>query len=400
VVVLNDLSEAKGGASAIALLCAMCARQSGVPVTLLAGDQGQNAELETAGVSIVSLGRKRLRSANPIEAFARGIYNRDARRMVSAWIKNNDTPRTIYHLHGWAQILSPSVFAALEPVRDRLILSAHDFFLTCPNGAYFNYRTSEPCVLVPLSWACRGTHCDRRSYAEKLWRVTRQALQRHFSPASDSPPVLVVHQAMIPSLVRGGIREEVISVLLNPVIPWTQTRIQAERNSQLLFVGRLEETKGPDLALAAARRAGAQLKLIGDGSMRSLLEQRYPEMLFMGSLPHTQIGEHAAKARLLLMPSRYPEPFGLAAVEALWSGLPAIVPPSASLAQDVVATGCGLRADPKDCAAYSNVIRAALADDEHIKSMSCAGFEKNAALALSSSEWCERLISVYASRLQ
>jgi hypothetical protein len=38
---------------------------------------------------------------------------------VAAWIAQHDTPRTVYHLHGWLQILSPAVLHAAAPVRDR-----------------------------------------------------------------------------------------------------------------------------------------------------------------------------------------------------------------------------------------------------------------------------------------
>ena len=74
--------------------------------------------------------------------------------MVRAFIAAHDTPGTVYHLHGWSQILSPAIFAALAPVRARLILSAHDFFLVCPNGAYADMTSGAPCTHAPLGLSC------------------------------------------------------------------------------------------------------------------------------------------------------------------------------------------------------------------------------------------------------
>ena len=69
------------------------------------------------GVEIVALGSKRLLSGGALTALTRGVYNRAAADMVARWIAANDRPSTVYHVHGWAQILSPSLFAAIAPVR-------------------------------------------------------------------------------------------------------------------------------------------------------------------------------------------------------------------------------------------------------------------------------------------
>lgn len=399
LVVVNDLSLAKGGASGMALLSAKIMRSRGIPVTILTGDDGQNAELTALGIDIVALGRRRLRDGRSAAVLVEGLYNRAAFTMVADWIAANDTTRTVYHLHGWMQILSPAVFKALRPVRDRLILSAHDFFLVCPNGAFAFLKTGKPCTLTPLGAACLVAQCDRSNYAEKLWRVARQAIQRHFYQPDRSPPVLAVHAAMIPLLLRGGIPHAAVSALPNPVIAYSDQRIPAERNHELLFVGRLEHSKGPDLALAAARAAGLRLRVVGDGTMRANLEQRYPEMIFAGAQPPGAIGKLAASARLLLMPSRYPEPFGLVAVEALWSGIPVVLPSTACLADEVTTIGAGVSYAGHNVEAIAAILRSLAMDDARVAQMSIAGFERTGGLALSPDIWGDRLIAIYGARL-
>lgn len=253
IVVINDLSQPKGGATGLALDSIRSFRSGGYPVTLLCGDEGANAELADLGTKIVGMGGHRLREGKGMRALATGIYNPAARAMIARWIAAHDTPGTVYHLHGWSQILSPAVFAALRPVRHRLVISAHDFFLGCPNGAFADLRTGAPCRRSPLSPSCLLANCDRRSRAEKAWRIARFAVQRHLYDPAHSPPVLAIHAAMQPLLRRAGIPGTAISVLPNPVVPYSTARIPAEVNRDVLFVGRLEETKGPDLAAEAAR---------------------------------------------------------------------------------------------------------------------------------------------------
>ncbi|WBH17104.1 glycosyltransferase family protein [Sphingomonas radiodurans] len=276
VVILNDIARPMGGATALALLSAHLFRARALPVTFISGDAGENAELAAAGVEVVALGQARLEAAGVASALVGGLFNRPAMAMVTRWIAANDTPGTVYHLHGWAQILSPSVFKALQPVAHRLVLSAHDFFLTCPNGSQSFLKSGRICPLTPMTPACIAANCDRRLYAHKLWRVARQAVQRRFYDRQNSPPVFAIHEAMRPFLMRAGIPSAAIHTVPNPVTAWTQERIAAEQNDEVLFVGRLEATKGPDLAAAACRAAGVTLRVIGDGGCASGLRRNIP----------------------------------------------------------------------------------------------------------------------------
>ncbi len=397
IVVINDLSHPMGGASALAVSSARRFAERGYRVTLLSGDAPDPA-LAEAGIAATGLGQSRLLGRSG--ALLDGLWNRAAARMIRRWITANDTPRTVYHLHGWSQILSPSVFAAFAPVRQRLVISAHDFFLACPNGAFTQFRTGALCPHTALSRACLAEACDRRGQAHKLWRVARYALQRFAYQPQSSPPVLAIHAAMRPMLARAGIPPEVIHPLPNPVVPFRQTRIPAERNDAVLFVGRIEATKGADLALAAARRASLPIILVGDGADRARLAAEYPEAHFAGRLAPEAIGALAATARLLVMPSRYPEPYGLVAMEAALAGLPVVLPPTALLAADLVAAGAAAMVYPQDIAAHAAVLAALAQDDARVEAMSRAGFTATRHLALSPKEWIDRLLAHYAARLE
>ncbi len=399
IVILNDISRPMGGATALALLSATLFRSHGLAVTFIAGDAGDNDALAATGVEIIALGQQRLEASGKLQAFIGGLYSRDAATMISRWIAANDTPATIYHLHGFSQILSPSVFDALRPVKDRLVLSAHDFFLTCPNGSQAFLKSGAICPHVPMSLACVTADCDRRHYAHKLWRVARQAVQRHYFDRRETPPILAIHEAMRAHLMRADVPSERIFTLPNPVTPWTSTRITAEDNDEVLFVGRLEATKGPDLAAAACRAAGVKLRMIGDGALLPAIARDYPEVHVMGRRGPPEIADFARRARLLVMPSRYPEPFGLVAVEALWSGLPVIANDTAFLAGDILAAGAGLAVDPRDTAGFAATIRRIFDDNATCRAMSEAGFAGMPGVALSPDEWADRLVTFYRRQL-
>lgn len=400
VVVINDSSLAKGGATGLALASALAFRERGLAVTLLCGDDGANSELAAAGIEVVALGQARLLASPIHKVLLSAIYNQAAVRMVADWIARNDAPGVVYHLHGWAQILSPSVFHALAPVADRLVLSAHDFFLVCPNGAFGHLKSGVACELKPMSVACLTTNCDRRSYGHKLWRVARQAMRRQvFDLNRRQPPVLAIHEAMRPYLRRGGIPDVAIRTLPNPVEPFRSHRVVAEANREILFVGRMDHGKGPDLAAEAARRAGAKLRVVGDGPMLDRLAREYPEVTFVGRRNRGEIGEMAASARALVMPSRYPEPYGLVAAEALWSGLPVILAETAFLAPEILAAGAGLACDPRDADALAGAMRRLLADDDLARTMSLNAFERTGTVGLTPAAWIDALVAAYEGRV-
>lgn len=401
IVIVNDASRARGGATGLALASARLMRGAGHAVTLICGDAGDNPDLRAIGVEVVALGSAGLMARGRGDALIRGIHNRAARAMVAEFIRRHDDPRTVYHLHGWAQILSPAVLEALAPVAARTVIHAHDMFLACPNGVYMNYRSNRVCELKPLGPACLATNCDKRAYAHKLWRVMRQrALRRALMPAERWAAILPIHPAMVPRLARAGLPEALFQVVRNPARPFSETRIAAERNRGLVYVGRLERDKGAlDLARAAAR-TGMALTLIGEGSLRPQLAAEFPQFPVTGWVPRDEIGRLAAGARALVMPSHHPEPFALVIPEASQSGLPVLVAKTALMAGEVDAGGLGFVFDVFDPASLdAALVRIRDLDDAALRAMSLRGHAREVPLALTEAAWLGELQAVYRAAL-
>ena len=401
IVVINDTATARGGATGLALLSISLLRGAGIPVTMITGDDGANPQLEALGVDVVALGGEQIATAGVMTALAKGIYNPSSRSLLADWISRNDSPGTVYHVHGWSKILSPSIFAVLSPVARRTILHAHDFFLACPNGAFQDYQRDETCFRVPLGLSCLATNCDKRSYAQKLWRVARQqTLSLLHGRDFAETPVLMIHDRMREFFLRSGFAASRLQVLRNPVEPFTSERVEAERNGVFYFVGRVEAEKGVEDAAAAASRAGVRLRIIGDGPERATIEARYPDVEILGWSTREEIGKVVGDARALVMPSRYPEPFGLVAAEASRSGLPVILPQKAFLAEEFAQSGLGLVCDTRDEKAFAETLRT-MADKPaaEIRIMSERAFSAAIPIATTPSEWRGRLVALYEEKV-
>jgi glycosyltransferase involved in cell wall biosynthesis len=100
----------------------------------------------------------------------------------------------------------------------------------------------------------------------------------------------------------------------------------------LVFLGRMSSEKGPDVAARLARQAGMRLVLAA--KMRAADEFEYYErnvkpllgddIVYIGEASHAQKIELLGKASALVNPIGWPEPFGLAMVEALACGTPVL----------------------------------------------------------------------------
>ena len=317
IVVVNDDSIARGGTAVLAVMSAKALAARGHEVIWLCGDAGANPSLAEAGIEVVALGSRPLLDLPARAALVSGVHNAPAARMIRAFLAERDTPDTVYHVHSWAQIFSPALFPALAPVGKRALLHAHDMFLACPNGVFMDYRKNQPCTRRPVSAACVATHCDKRSYAQKLWRVARGArVIRALGDLSGWGGIVVIHPAMKAKLARAGYPEARMHTVRNPVVPFSAVRIRAEDNRGLLYVGRLEADKGVGELASAAARAGVPLTLVGEGPMRAEISARYPAARLAGWVDKAGIAPFAAEARALVMPSRHPEPFALVIAEA------------------------------------------------------------------------------------
>jgi glycosyltransferase involved in cell wall biosynthesis len=400
VVVINDDATERGGAAGIALLSARLLDARHIPVTFLSGSGDIDPHLEASGVEIGVLGGRHILGGSRGTAAIRGLFDPTPQARLARWIAARDTPGTVYHLHNWHKVLSPSVFGALRRVVRRLVISAHDYFLACPNGGYFNYPQHAACELVPGSWRCIATACDRRNYTHKLWRVARHWTRQGLLDLNGSgATVLAVHQVMVPLLARAGIDESGIEVLRNPVVPWRRSRVVAEQNRHVFFIGRLDGDKGADLLAHAARQAGAPLRIVGDGPLAASIARDNPDAELLGWRTRDQIATLIESARMVVSPTRCRETFGLVPLEALMSGVPVVLSSLFPTSDELSRLDLGIVCDPLDERTLAAVIAKLLYDDRRVREMSVRGFAEARMFAPTPEQWCEELVTLYRRRL-
>jgi UDP-glucose:(glucosyl)LPS alpha-1,2-glucosyltransferase len=126
------------------------------------------------------------------------------------------------------------------------------------------------------------------------------------------------------------------AVLPNPLTLSELPPRASERARKILFAGRMVADKAPDIFIAACAIAlpalpGWSASMIGGDrfgpdspetpyATRILASAAAAGIAFAGPRPHADVLSAMAEAAIVAVPSRWPEPFGLTALEALASG--------------------------------------------------------------------------------
>ena len=97
------------------------------------------------------------------------------------------------------------------------------------------------------------------------------------------------------------------------------------KDDYILYLGRVTEIKGLNIAIQATEKANKKLIIAGQGDLESLGYERIPSHVeHVGFADVTKRKQLLKNAQALILPTHYIEPFGGVTIEALFSGTPII----------------------------------------------------------------------------
>jgi glycosyltransferase involved in cell wall biosynthesis len=250
----------------------------------------------------------------------------------------------------------------------------HDHDLVCPRRhKYFplnHAACNQPAGVACYSNLCFVQRADKGAAIPIRLRGTGQ-VRRRLSAGAEVRKFLVGSAYMKRELEMNGVPANRITVV-HP-IPAALSEPCAQKLGaapDLLFVGQVIRGKGVDLML----RALSQLKgewtatVVGSGNhleaCRALAQELgiSEQVRFAGWVEHGQLERYYARARAVVVPSRWPEPFGMVGVEAMARGRAVIAFDTGGISDWLADGHTGLLVPPADVAAMVKAMQRLLTD--------------------------------------
>ncbi|HET7572558.1 MAG TPA: glycosyltransferase family 4 protein [Gaiellaceae bacterium] len=363
----------EGGAEAHALGLAAAQAARGDEVALLHLEPGPDAPASVA--------------ARPLASGA------EAARVLA------ETGAELVHVHGLP--LDPAAERTLAASGVPAVRSLHDWSFGCASGQRW-FRDGSHCARVHGPACVEGIlvrGCSHRLDVRPALRRLRE-VSALLPPLRAAAAVVVYSEAVAASARATGLaRVHVVPYFVErPAEPAPHPG-----GRDLAFVGRVVGAKGLDVALRAlalAPDAWDELHVAGDGWARPSAERLADRLglgdrvRFHGWLAPDETAALLATASALLLPSRWPEPFGIAGLEALALGRPVVASRGGGV-PDWLDESCGLLVAPSDPAALAAAVTRLAAEPGLAARLGRAGWER--AASFSPARHLELLDAVYAS---
>jgi glycosyltransferase involved in cell wall biosynthesis len=226
----------------------------------------------------------------------------------------------VIHVHN---LMNPAVLEWATTRRGALV-TVQDHRCFCPTRGKWTLA-GEVCRR-PLSREVCASCFEDPVYFEEVLALTERRLA-----AVRKLRVSVLSRYMREELVAAGVPATSVHIV-PPFVHALNPDAAADGPACVLFVGRLVEAKGVREAVKAWRRSGVELPLViaGTGPLRAELEAQAaaekdgPALEVLGWVERGRLSALYQRARALLFPSRWQEPFGIAGIEALSFGVPVV----------------------------------------------------------------------------
>lgn len=267
----------------------------------------------------------------------------------------------IAHCHNLLPLLSPAVYYACAAEGIPVVQAVHNYRLVCPGGNFFREgERCNDCQGSLLKATLRGCYRDSRSQtgvvslmlgAHRAFGTWQTMVDTYIAPSGFCRAVLC--QRGLPA------NKLVTKPHFAPEVLPQKTSL----GDYAIFAGRLSHEKGV-LPFLDVWRDVAQIPLliVGSGPLeesarRQACESNLSNVTFAGHLPYPETLRHIRNARFLVAPSRCYETFGMAVLEAMACGVPAIVPRNGALQELVSDRRTGFHVDLDDREQLAAAIR-------------------------------------------
>ncbi len=366
-------------------------------------DRGHDLDLfEDTNTRIPALDRISLAQLPAATAVAAGaVWSHPSYRALRRRIRHFRPD--VVHVQNFFPLISPSAYYAAHAENVPVVQSLRNYRLLCANGSLF--RDGSPCRdclgrRIP-SPAVRYA-CYRDSRAASAAVAAMQVVHRTIRTWDRMVNLYVAaSESVRDTYTANGFPAHKVVVKPNFVYP--DPGPGPGDGEFVLFVGRLDPAKG----IAGLLRAWdlltkpIALKIVGDGPLRhevTAYAEKHPHVEWSGRLAHLEVMSLMGRARAVIVPSEWPEPFGRVAVEALAAGTPVIAANIGGLGEIVTEGRTGLLFSPGNPVDLARRVQWAMQNPSQLTSMRSLAREEFERRYSAEADY-PRLMSIYRTAI-
>lgn len=331
--------------------------------------------------------------AGKVKALVGGLYAADAVQAFSEVIARRRPD--LVHAHELYPMISPWVLDRCRRAGIPMVVTCNDFRLSCPIATHYaRGATCFKCQGGREYW-CVLRNC-RDSLPESMAYALRNASARHFGLFDRG-----VQRYVVPSDYQRTFMTEQLGVAARRVVVNACAISLPERpvddpagGGYVGFAGRFVFEKGVEVMVQACRQAGVPMHFAGDAPQHPAVRPDDDAQFVMTRSP-AALAEFYRGARIIVVPSIWPETFGMVAAEAMSHGIPVIVSRIGGLQYSIRDGESGLLVEPGDAADLADKIRRVW-DDPALARRLGSGARRHADAHFSPQAHVDRLMQIYA----
>jgi glycosyltransferase involved in cell wall biosynthesis len=329
IAIVNKYLHVTGGADRHCRCLAQLLQERGHDVVLLstATDDPPDLPAVFVSTSVTHDSRVELSLGNQARAAVRALWNSEAAAAMRRLI--DEYRPEVVHAHKLYPQLSVAPVVVARRARIPVVQTLHDFELISgsPLDARGGWRDTDEArfryrLLNSTTLPVRGrVHVPRVSVFISISRYVARIYASH------------------------GVESTTLPNFATNLPASTASPTFAERDG-IAFVGRLRPEKGvADVVALAERLPDVSVTIAGSGSLDKYVAKSVAglnNLTATGFIGMDKIDTLMRRARLVVVPSRWQEPAGLTAVEAMAQGTPVVAYANGGLAEYVADAGGGI----------------------------------------------------------
>ncbi len=256
------------------------------------------------------------------------IYSREARKKIRKVL--DDFKPDVVHLNNFNFQLTPSVIYEIRKFEKqtgkkvKIVFTAHDSQLVCPNHLMLNGRTGKACqkCLSGSKWNCTKYRCIHGSFIKSVLGTLEALVYGMLGTYREIDKVICPSKFMAETLsYNKNLKNQIVTIqnfLDKEEIP------EQKKEDYILYFGRYSEEKGIATLLKVCRKLEKiPFVFAGKGPLEQEVN-KLPNIVNKGFLKGKDLYELIQKARLVVFPSECFENCPFTVMEAQIYGTPII----------------------------------------------------------------------------